>query len=355
MLKNIIRVGKRKIGQGNSCFVIAEMSANHNQDYDTAVKILETAKRSGADAVKLQTYSPDTMTLDVIKGRFIVPSKNTFAGDKNLYSLYKRAYMPWEWQPKLAVVAKKIDLPLFSTAYEPTSLKFLEEEIDPPVHKISSFEMNDDLLLSKMAKTKKPIIMSTGMAIMEEIDHAVKVLVDNGCQELVILRCCSAYPSEPQDIHLQNMKVLRKIYQVPVGLSDHTVGIGVSIAAVALGANVIEKHFTLDKKMKGPDHKFSMEPAEFSLMVKSIRQAEAAASGVNFNASGELEYQSRVLFRRSLYIVKDVKQGGKVTMRNVRSIRPGGGLEPKYLNQILGMKFVKSASKGTPTSWELIK
>ena len=355
MLAKSFKIGKHHIGVGQPCFIIAEMSANHNQDFDTAVKIIEEVKKAGVDAIKLQTYTPDTLTINVAKGSFLIPRGNTFAGPKNLYELYKTAYMPWEFQLRLNIIAKKIGLTLFSTAYEPTAVKFLEKELDPPAHKISSFEMNDDGLLRSMAKTGKPIIMSNGMATMEEIDHAVSILTANGCQELAILRCSSAYPSKPVNMYLMNMNILREIYHIPVGVSDHTHGMGVSVAAAALGANVIEKHFTLDKKMKGPDHKFSMTPGEFSLMVQSIREAEAAVKEVSFDVHGELEFQSRVLFRRSLYIIRDTKKGEKLTKENLRSIRPGSGLPPKYLEKLLGLAVNQDVSRGTPMSWDLVK
>ncbi len=320
-----------------------------------AVKLVEEAKKAGADAVKLQTYTADTLTINVTKGRFVIPRGNTFAGPKNLYELYKTAYMPWEWQPKLMKIAKKLGIILFSTAYEDTAVDFLETEVKIPVHKVASFEMTDDFLLAKMAKTGKPIIMSTGMATLEEIDHAVSVIKENGCRELVLMRCSSAYPATLEELHLQNMNVLREIYDIPVGLSDHSPGVGGSVAAVALGANVIEKHFTLNKKDKGPDHAFSMDPADFKLLVTSIRQAEAAASGVNFEVAGEREYESKILFRRSLYIVEDIKKGEKLTRKNLRCIRPGSGLPPKYLEQLLGLLVNRSVSRGTPMSWDLVK
>lgn len=354
-LKTSFKIGKHIIGSGNSCFIIAEMSANHNQDFDTAVKILYEIKKAGADAVKLQTYTPDTLTINFAKGSFLIPRGNTFAGPKNLYELYKTAYMPWEFQPKLNIIAKRIGLTLFSTAYESSAVKFLEEELNPPAHKISSFEMNDDGLLRIVAKTGKPVIMSNGMATMEEIDHAVNILAINGCRELAILRCSSAYPSNPENMYLLNMNILREIYHIPVGVSDHTDGTGVAVAAAALGANVIEKHFTLDKNMKGPDHRFSMTPVEFSLMVKSVRGAEAAVKEVSFDVHGELEFQSRVLFRRSLYIVRDTKKGEKLTKDNLRSIRPGSGLQPRHLEQLLGLTVNRDVLKGTPMSWDLVK
>lgn len=353
--RSSFKVDNHTIGSGFPCFIIAEMSANHNQDFDTAVKIIEEIKKAGADAIKLQTYTPDTLTINATKGSFLIPRGNTFAGPKNLYELYKKAYMPWEFQPRLNIIAKKIGLTLFSTAYEPTAVKFLEEKLDPPAHKISSFEMNDDELLRTVAKTKKPVIMSNGMATLEEIDHAVNILTVNGCQDLAILRCSSAYPSKPENMHLPNMNVIREIYQIPVGVSDHTHGMGVAVAAASLGANVLEKHFTLDKNMKGPDHKFSMTPDEFSLMVKSVRQAESSVRGISFDVHGELEYQSRVLFRRSLYIVKDVKEGQKLDNDNLRSIRPGSGLSPRYFEQLLGLRVNKAVSRGTPMSWDLVK
>lgn len=354
-LKSSFKVGKHDIGFGFPCFVIAEVSANHNQKIETSIKLLEAVKKSGADAVKLQTYTADTLTINVTKGAFIIPRSNTFAGPKNLYELYKTAYMPWEFQLKLNEIAKKMDLTLFSTAYEPTAVKFLEEKLNPPAHKIASFEMNDDELLKSMAKTKKPVIMSTGMATLEEIDHAVTTLKTNGCEELAILRCSSAYPAKAEDMYVQNMRVLRDIYHTPVGLSDHSAGLGVAVAAVALGANVVEKHFTLDKHDKGPDHSFSMDPEEFRLMIRSIRQAEAALKEVSFDVHGELEYQSQVLFRRSLYVVKDMKKGEKLTRQNLRSIRPGDGLPPKDFEQLLGLSVNQAVSRGTPMSWDLVK
>lgn len=355
MFKSTFSIAKHVIGEHHPCFIIAEISANHNQKIETSIKLLEAVKKSGADAVKLQTYTPDTLTIDVTKGAFIIPRNNTFDGTKNLYELYKTAYMPWEFQPKLNQIAKKMKLTLFSTAYEPTAVKFLEEKLDPPVHKIASFEMNDDELLTSMAKTKKPIIMSTGMATLEEIDHAVTVLKTSGCTELAILRCSSAYPAKAEEMFILNMNVLREIYHTPIGLSDHSAGLGAAVAAVALGANVIEKHFTLDKHDKGPDHSFSMDPEEFRLMVRSIRQAEVAVKEVSFDVHGELEYQSQALFRRSLYVVENIKKGEKLTKTNLRSIRPGGGLPPKHLEQLLGLPVTRSISRGTPMSWDLVK
>jgi len=356
MFKSTFSIDKHIIGKNHPCFVIAEVSANHDQKFEYAVKLIEAAKQADADAVKLQTYSADTLTINVTNGNFIIPRGNTFAGPKNLYELYKTAYMPWEWQPKLMKLAKRLGIILFSTAYEETAVDFLEKEVNIPAHKVASFEMTDDFLLGKMAKTGKPIIMSTGMATLEEIDHAVTVLRDNGCEELAILRCSSAYPATPKEMHLKDMDVLREIYQVPVGVSDHSLGLGVSVAAAAFGANVIEKHIMLSGEKDSPDHSFSMTPQEFKQMVTAVRQAEAAVSGgVHFGPSSKMEADHRRLFRRSLYVVKDMKAGEKLNKKNLRSIRPGGGLELKYHGQLLGLKVNQAVSRGTPMSWDLVK
>ncbi len=348
-------INGRKIGVGSPCFIIAEVSANHDQKFEYAVKLIEEAKKAGADAVKLQTYTPDTMTMDLAVGRFVIPGGNTFAGDKNLYALYKKAYMPWDWQPKLAKIAKKLGITLFSTAYEETALRFLEKEVKVPAHKVASFEMTDDLLLIKMAKTKKPIIMSTGMADLAEIDHAVNILSENGCRELAILRCSSAYPASPAEMHLGDMNVFREIYQVPVGVSDHTNGTGVAVAAAALGANVIEEHIMLPDEKNSPDRSFSLIPGELKRLIQEVREAEDAVKGIHFGPSSIMEQTHKDLYRRSLYIVKDLKKGDALSEQNLRAIRPGGGLELKYHKQLLGMKVNRIVLRGTPMSWNLIK
>ncbi|MBI2309915.1 pseudaminic acid synthase [Candidatus Collierbacteria bacterium] len=355
MFKSTFSIGKNIIGGNHPCFIIAEVSANHDQKFEYSIKLVEEAKKAGADAVKLQTYTPDTQTINVSRGNFLIPKGNTFEGPKNLYELYKTAYMPWEWQPKLMQVAKKLGIVLFSTAYEETAVDFLEKEVKIPVHKVASFEMTDDFLLAKMAKADKPIIMSTGMATLEEIDHAVSVLEDNGCTQLAILRCSSAYPATAEEMYLKDMEVLREIYQVPVGVSDHSVGIGVSAAAAALGANVIEKHIMLVGEKDSPDHSFSMNPEEFKRMVIAIRQAEASVQGIHFGPSSTMEADHKRLFRRSLYIVEDMKKGEKLTKKNLRAIRPGGGLELKYHEELLGMKVNRAVTRGTPMNWDLVR
>lgn len=349
------KIDSRQIGTGQPCFVIAEVSANHDQKFAYAVKLVEEAKRAGADAVKLQTYTADTLTINVTKGNFLIPKGNTFAGPKNLYELYKTAYMPWEWQPKLMKIAKKLGIILFSTAYEETAVDFLEKEVKIPCHKVASFEMTDDFLLAKMAKTGKPIFMSTGMATFSEIDHAVEVLEKNGCRELAILRCSSAYPAAPAEMYLKDMDVLREIYQTPVGVSDHTGGIGVAVAAAALGANVIEKHLMLPGEKESPDRSFSLTPDELKQMIIAVREAGAAVKGVHFGSSSAMEKTHREIYRRSLYIVEDVKKGWVLTRKNLRAIRPGGGLELKFHAELLGMKVNRAVSRGTPMSWDLVK
>lgn len=355
VFKSGFNIGSYRIGIGQPCFVIAEISANHNQKFEHAVKLVEEAKKTGADAVKLQTYTADTLTINVTKGNFLIPKGNTFEGPKNLYELYKTAYMPWEWQPKLMKAAKKLGIILFSTAYEETAVDFLERDVKVPCHKVASFEMTHDFLLAKMAKTGKPIIMSTGMATLEEIDHAVEVLKKNGCTELAILRCSSAYPASTEEMYLKDMDILREIYQTPVGVSDHTNGIGVSIAAAALGANVIEKHLMLPGEKDSPDRSFSLTPDELKQMIIAVREAEAAVKGVHFGSSSSMEKAHREIYRRSLYIVEDMKKGEVLTKKNLRAIRPGGGLELKYHKELLGMKVNKSVFRGTPMSWDLIR
>lgn len=355
VFKSGFNIDSRQIGVGQPCFVIAEISANHDQKFDYAVRLIEDAKRAGADAVKLQTYTADTLTINVTKGNFLIPKGNTFAGPKNLYELYKTAYMPWEWQPKLMKVAKKLGIILFSTAYEETAVDFLEKEVKIPCHKVASFEMTDDFLLAKMAKTGKPIIMSTGMATLEEIDHAVNILYENGCRELAILRCSSAYPASPEEMHLKDMDALREIYQTPVGVSDHSRGIGVSVAAAALGADVIEKHLMLPGEKDSPDRSFSLTPNELKQMITAVREAEAAVKGVHFGPSSPMEKTHRAIYRRSIYIVEDMKKGDVLTKKNLRAIRPGGGLELKHHQELLGMKVNRVVSRGTPMSWDLVK
>ena len=276
MLKPTCKIGKHTIGGDAPCFIIAEVSANHNQDFDTAVEMIKVFSEAGADAIKLQTYTPDSLTIDYDKGNFAIPKDNQFAGPKSLYELYKVANMPWEFQTKLKHIADKIGIPLFSTPQNIEGVDFLEKELEVEAYKVASFEISHFDLLKRMAKTGKTVILSNGGASIREITEALELLEAEGCEQAVMLQCSSGYPSLPSQMKLPNIPAMSQLFKIPVGLSDHTMGFGVPVAAVALGACVIEKHVTLSRKMKGPDHRFSMEPAEFKQLVKAIRQAEAA-------------------------------------------------------------------------------
>lgn len=345
-----IEIGKRRIGQGCPVYVIAEMSANHNGDFDQAVKILHAAKEAGVDAVKLQTSTPDTLTIQCDTSEFQITGGTLWDG-KTLYDLYVGACMPWEWQPKLKEIANDLGLDLFSTAFDPTAVDFLEE-MGVPVHKVASFEIVDIPLIEKMAKTGKPLIISTGMATLAEIDEAVTAAKRAGATQIALLKCNSAYPAPPEEMNLRTIPHMAEGFGVPVGLSDHTLGIEVPIAAVAVGACIIEKHFTLSRDIPSPDRAFSIEPHELKALVDAVRTAEKALGRVYYGVS-EKETQSRV-FRRSLFVVKDTKAGETFTEENVRSIRPGYGLPPKFLKEVLGRKSARDIKCGTPLSWDCI-
>lgn len=344
-----MKVDNREIGPGNPVYIIAEMSANHNRDFDRAIKIIQAAKEAGADAIKLQTYTPDTLTIDCDNEHFRI--KEGLWEGRTLYDLYEEAYMPWEWQPKLQQVANDLGLDFFSTAYDETAVDFLEG-LDVPVYKVASFELVDLPLLRRIAQTGKPIILSTGMATLAEIDEAVRTIREAGGEQLALLKCTSAYPAPPEEMNLRTIPHLAEAFGVPTGLSDHTLGIAVPVAAVALGACIVEKHFTLSRDEPGPDSAFSLEPHEFKAMVKAIRVAEKAVGKVQYGV-GEREAQSRV-FRRSLFVVQDMKAGETFTEENVRSIRPGYGLHTRYLDEVLGRFVAKDIERGTPLSWELV-
>lgn len=344
-----IRIGARLVGPGRPCLVVAEMSANHNQSYDEAVKIIHAAKESGADAVKLQTYTPDTITLNCETEHFRI--KGGLWSGKTLHELYRTAYTPWEWQPRLKEEADKIGLTLFSSPFDPTAVDFLDR-MDVPAYKIASFELVDIPLIEYVAKKGKPIIMSTGMGTLGEIDEAVRAVKTTGNQQLILLKCVSAYPADPKDMNLRTIPNLCGTFGLLAGLSDHTLGHDVAVAAVSLGARVIEKHFTLSRKDGGPDSAFSMEPDEFRVMVDTIRMIEESLGCVHYEPT-ERETENRK-FRRSLFVVRDVKAGDKLNSENVRSIRPGDGLHPRYLCKIKGRTFRRDVSKGTPLGWNLI-
>jgi pseudaminic acid synthase len=349
MKAETISIGSRVIGAGHPVYIIAEMSANHGQQFDRAVQIIKAAKEAGADAVKLQTYTPDTITLNV-RNRYFEVSGTIWEG-KNLHDLYGEAYTPWDWQPKLKEVANGMGLDLFSTPFDHTAVDFLEA-MNVPAHKVASFELNDIPLLEKIASTGKPVIMSTGMGSLDEIKEAVQVFTGAG-SELALLKCVSAYPALPEEMNLRTIPHLAETFGVPAGLSDHTMGGSVALAAVALGACIIEKHFTLARNDPGPDSSFSMEPQEFTEMVKSIRVVEKALGSVSYELS-ENQKISRV-YRRSLFVAEDVRAGEIFTAENVRSVRPGHGLHTRYLKDIIGRQACRDIEKGTPMSWDLVQ
>ncbi len=349
-MKSSIAIGNKQVGSANPVWIIAELSANHNQDFNQAVQLIRAAKDAGADAIKLQTYTPDTITIDCDNEYFRV-GKGTIWEGKNLYSLYKEAYTPWEWQPKLKEIANDLGLELFSSPFDNTAVDFLEK-MDVPAYKIASFELVDIPLIQYVARTGKPIIVSTGMATLAEIDEAVTVAREAGCKEIALLKCTSAYPAIPEEMNLHTIAHMAEAFDVPVGISDHTLGIAVPVAAVACGACIIEKHFTLSRSIPGPDSAFSLEPSEFRAMVEAIRTTDKARGDVQYKVS-EHEAASRV-FRRSLFVVKDMKAGDAFTEENIRSIRPSYGLHTRYFGIIINRKASRNIQKGTPLRWDLI-
>ncbi|MBC7261120.1 MAG: pseudaminic acid synthase [Chloroflexi bacterium] len=344
-------INGRVIGPGYPIYIVAELSANHNQSFDHAVALVHAAKEAGADAVKLQTYRPDTITINTDSPLFRHSADSPWAG-KTLYDLYSEAHMPWEWQPKLKEIADEIGIDLFSTAFDPSAVDFLEE-MGVPVHKVASFEIVDSPLIEKMARTGKPLIISTGMATLGEIEEAVRVARNAGATQIALLKCTSAYPASPEEVNLRTIPHMAETFGVQVGISDHTLGIAVPVAAVALGACIVEKHLTLSRDIPSPDSAFSLEPNEFRAMVQAIRETEKALGTVRYGPSDK-EAKSLVV-RRSLFVVKDVKAGEIFTEENVRSIRPGHGLPPKFLKYILGRQAARDIARGTPLRWELIQ
>ncbi len=349
-MSNCLKIGRRLVGPDQPVYVIAELSANHGQDYDQTIRISQAMKEAGADAVKVQTYTADTMTMPCDNQYFRIGGGTLWDG-RTLHDLYQEAYMPWEWQPKLQAVTEELGMDFFSTPFDDSAVDFLEA-MAVPVHKVASFELVDLPLLRKIASTKKPVIASTGMATQEEIREAVKTLREGGCVQLALLKCTSAYPALPEEMNLRTIPDISTRFGVPAGLSDHTMGHTVPVAAVALGACIVEKHFTLDRKVPGPDSTFSLEPAEFKAMVEAIRVTEKALGKVNYEVSAN-ESKSRQ-FRRSLFVVADVKSGEPFTTKNVRSIRPGHGLHTRHLGEVIGKTAAKALTKGTPLSWDLI-
>ncbi len=349
-MNQLVKIKDRFIGEGHRCYIIAEMSGNHAQDFDNAVKIIHLAKESGADAIKIQTYTPDTITLDSDNEYFRV--KGGTWKDANLYKLYGEAYTPWEWQVKLKEEADKIGIHIFSTPFDKTAVDFLED-LGMEFYKIASFELVDIPLIKYVASKGKPIIMSTGMGSLGEIEDAVNAVKSQGNDNLCLLKCSSAYPAVPDDMNLKTMQNIAEIFSVPVGLSDHSLGSIGAVTAVAMGAQIIEKHFCISRSIPNPDASFSMEPAEFKQMVEDIRTVERAIGRVSYEIS-EQEENSRV-FRKSIFIAENVRKGEVFDQKNLRVVRPGDGLKPKYYEQILGKRATKDIDKGTPLSWNMVE
>jgi len=345
-----IQVGGRKIGLGNPVYIVAEVSANHNGSFEQAQKIVEAAKEAGADAIKLQTYTADTITIASEREPFRIGGGTLWDG-KTLHELYGEAYMPWEWQPKLKKVAEDLGMQCFSSAFDESAVDFLET-MNVPAHKVASFELVDLPLIQKMAATGKPLIMSTGMATFEEIEEAVATARGAGAKQIALLKCTSAYPAPAEEMNLRTIPELGRRFEVPVGLSDHTMDVAVPVVAVSLGACLIEKHLTLSRSEGGPDSGFSLEPSEFKAMVEAVRTAEKALGVVHYGVS-DREASSRI-YRRSLFVVRDLKRGEKFTSENVRSIRPGHGLHPRHLSEVLGKTAASDIVQGTPVSWDLV-
>lgn len=344
-----IQIKNRKIGDGSPAYIIAEMSANHSGSIERAKEIIRAAKESGADCVKIQTYTPDTITIDCHNSYFQIEN-GTWEGE-NLYSLYGKAYTPWEWHKELKEEADRVGIDFFSTPFDTTSVDFLEE-IGVEFYKIASFEMIDIPLLRYIASKGKPIIMSTGMGTKEEIEEALEAIREMGNDQVAILKCSSAYPAISGDMHLKTIADMKKEFHIPVGLSDHSMGHLGATTAVALGANIIEKHFCISREIENPDASFSMEPAEFKEMVEQVRLVEKAMGNVFYGVSAQEEGSKG--FRRSIFVVKDMKKGEVITKEHVRVIRPGYGEKPKYMDDILGMKVGCDIEWGNPFSFDML-
>lgn len=343
-----LKIGNKKIGGDNPVFIIAELSANHGHDFDIAAKTIKAMKESGADAVKLQTYTADTITIDSDREEFKIKQGTIWDG-KNLYKLYQEAYTPWEWQPKLKKIAEELGLICFSSPFDKTAVDFLEK-MDVPAYKIASFEITDIPLIEYVASKGKPAIISTGIAELADIEEAVAACKKVGNNDIALLKCTSAYPAAYEEMNLATIPDMIKKFDVVVGLSDHTLGIEMPIVAVAQGAKIIEKHFILDHKIGGPDASFSLTPDQFKEMVQAIRNTEKALGKVTYELSVKSK-KSRE-FSRSLFVVADIKEGEEFSESNVRSIRPGFGLAPKYLKDVLGKKAKHDIERGMPLTKE---
>lgn len=349
---NSINIGNKKIGAEYPPFIIAEMSGNHNQSLERALEIVEAVAKSGAHALKLQTYTADTMTLDLSEGEFFIKDPNSLWKGVSLYQLYQQAHTPWEWHQPIIEKCHELGLLCFSSPFDETAVDFLEE-LNVPAYKIASYENVDLVLIRKVASTGKPVIVSTGMASIAELDEAVQAFRGAGGQDLVLLKCTSTYPANPGNTNLQTIPHMRDLFNVQVGLSDHTMGVGVSVASVAFGATIIEKHFTLNRADGGVDSVFSIEPHEFKALVEETKQAWQALGNIFYGpTTAEV---SSLQFRRSLYIVNDMEVGDVFTPENLRAIRPGFGLPPKDYENLLGKQINQTVKAGTPVSWDLLR
>jgi len=346
-----ITIKNRKIGADYPPFIIAEMSGNHNQSLDRALAIVDAAAQAGAHALKLQTYTADTMTLDIDAGEFYIDDPNSLWKGNSLYKLYQQAYTPWEWHGPIFQRCRERGILCFSTPFDESAVDFLES-LDAPCYKIASFENTDLPLIRKVAATGKPLIISTGMATVAELDETVRAAREAGTQQIVLLKCTSTYPATPEHTNIRTIPHLRELFGCETGLSDHSMGIGVALAAVALGATVVEKHFTLSRAEGGVDSAFSLEPAELKLLVEESLRAWQALGAISYGPT-EQEIPS-LKHRRSLYVVEDMRENDTLTPKNLRAIRPGLGLSPKHLELFLGKKVVRDIKKGTPLDWDLL-
>jgi pseudaminic acid synthase len=347
-----MKILDREFGAGRRPYLIAEMSGNHNQSLQRALEIVDAAAAHGADAIKLQTYTADTMTLNLRMPGFVIEDPKSLWAGRQLYELYEEAHTPWDWHLPIMQRAATHGVHCFSTPFDDSAVDFLES-LNVPAYKIASFENTDLPLIRRVASTGKPVIISTGMATAEELDEAVQAARDSGCRDLVLLKCTSTYPATPENTNISTITDMRRRYGCEIGLSDHTMGCGVSIAATALGASVIEKHFTLRRADGGVDSTFSMEPQELRQLREETERAALSLGAVSYGPT-EAEIKS-LAFRRSLYICSDLKAGDSLTERSVRRVRPGYGLAPKYLGAVLGRRVVRDVPAGTPVSWELLE
>lgn len=346
-----MQIANRTIGTGHRPFVIAEMSGNHNQSLERALEIVEAAAKAGAHALKIQTYTADTITLDVGEGEFFISDPNSLWKGTSLHKLYQQAYTPWEWHKAIFDRCSELGMIGFSTPFDETAVDFLEQ-LNVPCYKIASFENIHLPLIRKVAATGKPMIISTGMATVAELDDTVRAARAAGCNDIVLLKCTSSYPATPENTNIRTIPHLRELFGCEVGLSDHTMGTGVAVASVALGASVIEKHFTLCRADGGVDSAFSLEPAEMAALVVETERAWQALGEISYGVT-QAEAKS-IQFRRSIYIARDVAAGETLTVENLRCVRPGLGLPPKYYETLLGRKVNRDVKKGTPMSWDLL-